>query len=85
MFSNFTAFLPLLQLVSFSFAAKQQVLKDGTGPFTSKFGQLANDTLRLFNVPGVSIAVVDGDNVWAEVDEDPLTPPSASSVNIPHN
>jgi hypothetical protein len=67
MFSNLTTFLPFLQFVSFSFAAKQQVLKDNTGPFTSKFGQLANETLGLFHVPGVSIAVVDGDNVWAEV------------------
>lgn len=67
MFANFTAFVPLLQLVSLSFAAKQHVLNDDTGPFTSKFAQLVNETLGLFNVPGVSIAVVDGDNVWAEV------------------
>lgn len=68
MFSNFTAFFPLLQLISTSFASNQQVLKsDDTGPFTSKFGRLANETLELFHVPGVSIAVVDGDNVWAEV------------------
>ena len=66
MFSNLTAFFPFLQLVSFS-AAKQHVLKEDTGPFTSKFGQLANETLEIFHVPGVSIAVVDGDNVWAEV------------------
>lgn len=67
MVSNLTAFFPFLQFVSFSFAAKQQVLNDDTGPFDSKFGKLANETLELFHVPGVSIAVVDGDNVWAEV------------------
>lgn len=68
MFSTFTAFFPFLQLISLSSATQQQVLKnEETGPFTSKFGRLANETLELFHVPGVSIAVVDGDNVWAEV------------------
>jgi hypothetical protein len=68
MFSNLTGFFPFLQLLSFSFAAQQQVLKDdASDPFTSKFGHLANETLNLFHVPGVSITVVDGDNVWAEV------------------
>jgi hypothetical protein len=68
MFSNFSALLPLLQHITLSFASSQQVLKnDNTGPFTSEFGQLVNETLNLFHVPGISIAVVDGDKVWAEV------------------
>ena len=68
MVSNFSALFALLHVVSLSFAAQQQVLGiEETGPFTTKFAQLANETLELFHVPGVSIAVVDGDSVWAEV------------------
>jgi hypothetical protein len=67
MFSNLTALFPILQLFSLSLASQQVLKSDDTGPFNSKFGQLANETLDLFHVPGVSIAVVDGDNVWAEV------------------
>lgn len=68
MFSNLTAFLPFLQLLSSSSASQQHILEnDDTGPFNSRFSRLAKETLDLFHVPGLSIAVVDGDSVWAEV------------------
>jgi hypothetical protein len=38
-----------------------------TSPFDAKFAQLVKETLDKWHVPGLSIAVVDGDDVWAEV------------------
>ncbi|KAH8892545.1 beta-lactamase/transpeptidase-like protein [Thozetella sp. PMI_491] len=35
-------------------------------PFDEKFGKIVADTLTQWNVVGISLAVVDGDNVWAE-------------------
>ena len=68
MLSNYSSLYSLLPLLSFSSASQQHILNsDDPGPFTSKFGQLANETLELFHVPGVAVAVVDGDNMWAEV------------------
>jgi len=37
------------------------------GPFDEKFGQLANETLERWKCPGLSIAVVDGNDTWAAV------------------
>jgi hypothetical protein len=60
--------LPLLQLFSFSLATQQIFLgSNGTSPFDSKFAELVDETLDTWNVPGLSIAVVDGDDIWAEV------------------
>jgi hypothetical protein len=68
MFSNANAFLPLLGLFSYTFAAKQELLKaKKESPFDAKFAKLANETLDLWHVPGVAIGVVDGDDTWAEV------------------
>jgi len=67
MLCYFTAQLTLLQLVSIAFAA-QKVLKNGpVGPLDAKFAQLVNETLHLWHVPGLAIAVIDGDDVQAEV------------------
>lgn len=38
-----------------------------TNPFTKEFGEFARKTLKEFSVPGVSIAVIDGDQIYAEV------------------
>ena len=69
LFSNLTALTALLQFVPFAIGAEQQhVLKDKpTSPFDAEFAKLAKETLELWHVPGVSIAVVDGDDTWAEV------------------
>lgn len=48
--------------------ASQKVLKDKHGsPLDEGFGQFAIDTLLEWYVPGVAIAVVDGDDSWAAV------------------
>lgn len=36
-------------------------------PFTAEISHFINDTLQEWRVPGVSIAVIDGENVFAEV------------------
>ena len=54
-------------------ASQQRILssKDGkgnaNGPFDEEFEKLANETLGLWKTPGLSIAVVDGDDTWAQV------------------
>jgi hypothetical protein len=66
--SNSTLFLSILFFTSCVLSTEQQVLQDkDTGPFDAKFSQLANETLHLFKVPGIAIAVIDDGNVWAEV------------------
>lgn len=40
---------------------------DEDGPLDRKFGMLVKETLDFWHVPGVSIAVVDGDYTWAKV------------------
>jgi hypothetical protein len=56
----------LLQLYLFSIVYGQ--FTNGTSsPFTAKFNDLVNDTLHLWNVPGIAIAVVDSNQTWAEV------------------
>ncbi len=41
--------------------------KQRSGPFDAKFAKLVKETLDKWHVPGISIAVVDGDDMWAEV------------------
>lgn len=50
-------------------ASGQSVLKknDESGPFNDVFETLVNETLELWHVPALSIAVVDGDDTWARV------------------
>lgn len=68
MFSNFTALSALLHFSPFTASAQQHVIQDKpTSPFDAKFAKLAKETLDLWHVPGVSIAVVDGTETWAEV------------------
>jgi len=38
-----------------------------SGPFDARFAKLVKETLDKWHVPGISIAVVDGDDMWAEV------------------
>ncbi|KAG9236943.1 putative penicillin-binding protein [Amylocarpus encephaloides] len=46
-------------------AASQHILEDdNTNPFTPGFAKLANETLDFWHVPGVSVAVVDGEDTW---------------------
>jgi hypothetical protein len=75
MFSNLICVLALLQLIPPTFGAEQQhVLKDKpTSPLDDKFAKLVNETLHFWHVPGISIAVVDGENTWAEVSSYSLT------------
>jgi len=37
------------------------------GPLDKKFEKLVKDTLELWHVPGVSVAVVDGEKTYAQV------------------
>jgi hypothetical protein len=50
--------------------ASQQPLRGAekkNGPFGEDFERLANETLERWKCPGLSIAVVDGDETWATV------------------
>jgi hypothetical protein len=50
--------------------ASQQPLRGAekeNGPFDKDFERLANETLDRWKCPGLSIAVVDGDDTWAAV------------------
>lgn len=50
--------------------ALQQPLREDEkekGPFDKDFERLANQTLERWKCPGLSIAVVDGDDTWAAV------------------
>ncbi len=40
---------------------------DDDGPLDKNFEKLVTETLELWHVPGVSIAVVDGENTYAKV------------------
>lgn len=70
-FSQRISFLLLLSFfleMQSSSASEQNILNDGpVNPLDAKFKKLVNDTLELWHVPGVAIAVVDGNNTWAEV------------------
>jgi hypothetical protein len=43
------------------------VQHEDDGPLDRNFEKLANETLELWHVPGVSVAVVDGENTWTKV------------------
>ena len=40
---------------------------DEDGPLDQKFEKIVKDTLELWHVPGVSVAVVDGEHTWSKV------------------
>jgi len=71
MLINLIAFALLLQLVIVPFCLTQQtVLGDSSSasnPFDEEFEKLANKSLAMWHVPGLAIAVVDGDDVFAKV------------------
>ncbi|EPE06199.1 penicillin-binding protein [Ophiostoma piceae UAMH 11346] len=56
----------------------------GAHPFDTAFRSLVADTLAAWHVPGVSIAVVDGDNTWTEgfglASVQPETPMTADTL-----
>lgn len=64
MFSKCLAFTLLLVYLA---AAQQKVLKGPTNPLDTEFEGLVNKTLDFWNVPGLAVAVVDDDDVWADV------------------
>jgi len=45
----------------------KQVPDSTDGPLDERFAKLVKETLELWHLPGISIAVVDGDKTWAEV------------------
>jgi CubicO group peptidase (beta-lactamase class C family) len=45
----------------------EQSSAKSTSPFSDEFAQFAKETLEQWKVPGVSLAVIDGDQVYAEV------------------
>lgn len=55
-----------LQLVS-ALEAQEPLRGNSAGPLNAKFRSLVNESLQSWHVPGLSIAVIDGDDVWAEV------------------
>ena len=40
---------------------------NGDGSLDKRFEKLVTETLELWHVPGVSVAVVDGENTYAQV------------------
>ncbi|KAG4418237.1 hypothetical protein IFR04_008595 [Cadophora malorum] len=61
--------LCLFGALHFSFATEQKVLKYGSGkssPLDAKLEELVKDWLKQWHVPGISIGVVDEDEMWAE-------------------
>lgn len=58
----------IFYLVSSSLATQQSILKDGkAGPLDERFAHLVDETLGLWQVPGLSLAVIDGDDVFSGV------------------
>ena len=47
--------------------SKQHVLQSRSSPFHKEFEKLVKENLDFWHVPGISIAVVDGEESWAEV------------------
>jgi hypothetical protein len=63
-------YLLTLGILAVSSATRQSILNsngNGNNPFNAEFSKIASDTLEALHVPGVSVAVVDGDEMWAEV------------------
>ena len=46
---------------------QKPMISDVSTPFSSKFDALVERTLRHFHVPGLSIAVIDGNETYAKV------------------
>lgn len=69
LFSILTASALIQSSCTASALQQQTVLGNwkSNGPFDEDFGRLANETLERWKCPGLSIAVVDGDDTWAAV------------------
>jgi hypothetical protein len=48
-------------------ALNMETVADGNNPLTEEFGELVKKTLYEWKVPGMSIAVVDGENTYMKV------------------
>jgi CubicO group peptidase (beta-lactamase class C family) len=59
-----TLISPKMKDVTDPMRSKEQ---DSNGPLDARFDKLVTDTLQRWNVPGLSIAVVDGEKTWAKV------------------
>jgi CubicO group peptidase (beta-lactamase class C family) len=59
-----TLISPKMKDVTDPMRSKEQ---DSNGPLDARFDQLVTDTLQRWNVPGLSIAVVDEEKTWAKV------------------
>jgi hypothetical protein len=66
MLLEFSVFVSCLQLAS-GLEGQKPLQSNSAGPLDAKFASLVNETLHSWHVPGFSIAVIDGDDVWAEV------------------
>ncbi|KAL3427988.1 penicillin-binding protein [Phlyctema vagabunda] len=75
--------------ISLSSALQQNVLKGGdvrdnnAGPLNTQFAGLVNKTLGFWKVPGIAVAVIDGDEIFAEgygIAEYPETKATASTL-----
>lgn len=60
-------FLSVLQLVSSSLLQEPLSIRPTGTPLGLNFGSPVNETIKHYCVPGLSIAVVDGDDVFSEV------------------
>lgn len=50
-------------------SCQQVVLTSNSNPLDDVFEDLVNETMSFWHVPGMSIAVIDGNDTWAEVKE----------------
>jgi hypothetical protein len=61
-------FATVALLLSEAWGNPQKILGDNAlSPFTTDFEQRVNKALERWHVPGISIAVVDGDHEWSAV------------------
>jgi hypothetical protein len=61
-------FATLALLLPEAWGSLQKILGDNAlSPFTADFEQRVNKVLERWHVPGISIAVVDGDHEWSAV------------------
>ncbi|KAH8665971.1 beta-lactamase/transpeptidase-like protein [Tricladium varicosporioides] len=65
---SFMLILSVFLQMQSSSASEQHILdeQETINSLDAKFAELVKDTLNLWHVPGVAIAVVDGNNTWAE-------------------
>lgn len=52
---------------TFASETEQKVLKGNDNPLNQNFKEFVEKALEEWHLPGVAVAVVDGDETWAEV------------------